>query len=583
MITRRILARCVGGALAGLCALSTAQAQDNFERDVGTAIDRGIEWLNNNAAFNNPSSAGDAAGIAMLALLEKRASGNPNDPPQGYDGASATDQGRLRNSAANILDRANETSFYAYRDGNFMFALSEYARTGGPDKSVLAPGNADYETIKQAMDRLVDRTLAGQQKAPAYPLAIDQGYWCYTGPGCKDSSTTQFAVAGLAAAKAFYTSGLSGDQAYNDPARAALIDTALALTKQAYELNAYTGSDNGNCNVLSASERGHGYNAAFGQVAGSYRPSLQQTASGVYIQLFGGSNVNTPMVQHYIEWLRNRYRWQDLDSLGNSWPGSSYWYYLWSSFKGMELIRNSGINPTGSNLGPDDLGQLPPASAPACNVRQETKNPNTFARVPSFGAGAVGYYAGFPAGQYFDYAHQILTHQCYDGAAPVNGTDGFFGCNNSPSRWNNYSSQSYALLVLQRATGGGCVDSDGDGICDSDDNCPAVSNPNQADRDNDGVGDACDNCPDVANPNQEDSDGDGVGDACEGGPITCDMDEDGDIDRNDIRAITRLKGQTVPPAPATADVNGDRRITVNDARGCTLRCNLPKCAVVNPG
>jgi len=579
MITRRLLAQCSGGLLAGLFAVGTAQAQANFEQDVSTAIDRGIEWLNNQGAFNNPSSASDASGLAMLALLEKRASGDPDDPPQGYDGANATDQARLRNAAAYILDRANETSFYAYRDGNWMFALSEYARTGGPDKSVLAPGNVDYETIKQTMDRLVDRTLAAQQRAPSYPNAIDQGYWCYTGPGCKDSSTTQFAVAGLAAAKSFYTSGDSGDQAYNDAARAASIDTALALTRQAYELNAYVGSDNASCFTLTATERGHGYNSQFGSVGG-YRPSLAQTASGVYIQLFGGANVNTPMVQRYIEWLRNRYRWQDLDNLGNSWPGSTYWYYLWSSFKGMELIRNSGIAPSGSNLGPDDLGQLPAASAPACPVRQENKNPASFARVPSFGAQGAGFYAGFPEGQYFDYAHQILTHQCYDGSAPISGNDGYFGCNAAPGRWNAYSSQSYALLVLQRAVGGGCVDSDGDGVCDADDNCPADANANQADRDNDGVGDVCDNCPDVANPNQEDSDGDGTGDACEGGPVTCDMDADGDIDRADIRMINALRGQTVPPAPDTADFNNDGRITVNDSRGCTLRCNLPRCAIV---
>jgi hypothetical protein len=36
------------------------------------------------------------------------------------------------------------------------------------------------------------------------------------------------------------------------------------------------------------------------------------------------------------------------------------------------------------------------------------------------------------------------------------------------------------------------VDSDGDGFSDGADNCPAVSNPNQADADLDGVGDACD-------------------------------------------------------------------------------------------
>ncbi|MFK8103872.1 MAG: FG-GAP-like repeat-containing protein, partial [Saprospiraceae bacterium] len=35
-------------------------------------------------------------------------------------------------------------------------------------------------------------------------------------------------------------------------------------------------------------------------------------------------------------------------------------------------------------------------------------------------------------------------------------------------------------------------DTDGDGICDNDDNCPNAANPNQADADNDGIGDICD-------------------------------------------------------------------------------------------
>lgn len=80
-------------------------------------------------------------------------------------------------------------------------------------------------------------------------------------------------------------------------------------------------------------------------------------------------------------------------------------------------------------------------------------------------------------------------------------------------------------------------DADGDGICDQEDNCPAIGNVNQADADSDGVGDACDgcsldplndvdldglcgntdNCPFVANGPQQDSEAmpDGVGDACD--------------------------------------------------------------------
>ncbi len=78
-------------------------------------------------------------------------------------------------------------------------------------------------------------------------------------------------------------------------------------------------------------------------------------------------------------------------------------------------------------------------------------------------------------------------------------------------------------------------DDDGDGIPNSDDNCPTVPNADQADRDGDGLGDVCDacpddagndqdgdgvcgnvdNCPTVANPDQRDTEGDGLGDACD--------------------------------------------------------------------
>lgn len=515
---KRTFKRCVAAGAAMLAIAGAAGAATPFQTDVGTAIDRGIEWLANNGAFTNPSSAGDASGLAMLALLEKRASGNPADPPQGYAGANAIDQVRLKSAAAYILDQANETTFYAYRDGAWMFALASYALSGGPDKSVLATGNADYETIKEAMDRLVDRALANQRTSATVGGADPArwGYWCYVNAGCEDSSTTQFVSAGLDAAKVFYGSAKSGDQAYADAARLAAVNAALALVKSAYESNAATGSDNAGCNVLTASERGHGYNSF---LTSGYKPSLQQTASGIYIQLFGGSDINTPRVQNYMEWVRNRYRWQDLDSLGNGWPGLSYWYYLWSSFKGMEVLRQSGVLPNPGNLGPNSYGTLPAASAPGCVVRQENKDPATYARVPAFGVGGVGYYGAEAKNQYFDYAHQIIGHQCYDGSLPIGGSDGYFGCNGAPGYWNSYSSQSYALLVLQRSTG------------------VVIQR--------------------------------------------CDVDGDGDVDRSDIALIRAAIG-SAPGANDPRDDNLDGKVTINDVRSCTLRCTRASCAVELP-
>ena len=78
-------------------------------------------------------------------------------------------------------------------------------------------------------------------------------------------------------------------------------------------------------------------------------------------------------------------------------------------------------------------------------------------------------------------------------------------------------------------------DADGDGACGDVDNCPVADDPTQTDFDGDGLGDVCDvcpadaandadgdglceasdNCPIIANPDQLDTDGDNQGDACD--------------------------------------------------------------------
>ena len=75
------------------------------------------------------------------------------------------------------------------------------------------------------------------------------------------------------------------------------------------------------------------------------------------------------------------------------------------------------------------------------------------------------------------------------------------------------------------------IDTDGDGVADTSDNCPNVANADQVDVDGDGIGDACDNCASVANPDQADSDGDVVGDSCDNCQSSSNadqLDDDGD-------------------------------------------------------
>ena len=525
------------GMLCGIAlCLSGTQALaaiTNFSTDVATSIDNGLAWLDSVGAFNNPSSANDAAGLVLLALEEKRQSADPNSLTQGYSAASAPDQARMNNVVAYILANHIPQEVYAYRDGQDMMALSVYLRTGGPNPGTLA-----------GINTLFDRIIASQNPS---------GYWCYEYFGltsCDDSSTTQLVIAGLAAVRAVYS-----DPSYSDPARLAQLNTATANARAAYAANGLAGEACSPGGILSATERGHGYNL------GNCN-STQQTASGTWIQVVGGADLNDVNVQGYLEWLRNRYRYTNTTPTEQFWP--SYWYYLWSSSKAYAFIEDSGVIPNPGNLSPADIGTLPPASAPAYVDREVHLDPTTVARVPLFGAGGAGYYSdpNEPARVYFDYAYTILTHQVAGGQyLDANGT----------TRWDNYAAQAYALLVLQRSVGGGCIDSDGDGVCDNVDNCVSTPNPNQEDGDGDGVGDVCDNCPVTPNADQDPA-------ACQNQVLVCDVDSDGDIDKIDLSLISRARNQPASGPDDPRDANGDGVITATDMKACTPKCTRPYCA-----
>lgn len=123
-------------------------------------------------------------------------------------------------------------------------------------------------------------------------------------------------------------------------------------------------------------------------------------------------------------------------------------------------------------------------------------------------------------------------------------------------------------------------DTDGDEHVDFSDNCPGVSNADQADHDADGIGDACDLCPTLANPDQLDADGDGVGDVCDdcvsvADPSQADSDTDGVGDACD-NCIAVRNGPLHPDSGGAVqrDTDGD---------GCGNACDpdLNEDGIVN--
>jgi hypothetical protein len=61
-------------------------------------------------------------------------------------------------------------------------------------------------------------------------------------------------------------------------------------------------------------------------------------------------------------------------------------------------------------------------------------------------------------------------------------------------------------------------------------------------------------------------------------PLMCDVDADGDVDRDDYRAILGSRNQPASGPDDPMDANGDGVITIRDAKLCIKECTLPQCA-----
>ena len=110
-----------------------------------------------------------------------------------------------------------------------------------------------------------------------------------------------------------------------------------------------------------------------------------------------------------------------------------------------------------------------------------------------------------------------------------------------------------------------CADMDGDGVCDTNDNCPDHANEDQADCDDDGIGDVCA----IADGLSEDCNANGTPDGCDiaggdsedcnanGVPDECDI-ENGDSTDNNANGVPDECD------PCVGDLNDDALVDAAD-------------------
>ncbi len=460
--TRNLMLSALALTLSAPTAVQAGECQATpFACAVDQAIQAGLQYYRNTERGTGSFTGGGDFQhnfFGVLAFLEKRRGVGWQGQVQGYEGMDPNDQALVVRGVTSMINadtaltNPNQVP-YTYVTGGNLMALSVFAATGGPDDVGAAV------TVSQA----IANGVVSLQRAQG----MGNQAWLYNGPGT-DLSTTQFAVAGLAASEN-------------------LIEGAsMTLARVPQMLMANTTIQDG----------GLQYNPGNGS-------NSSMTASGIWCYRLAQVPAGDPRVQAAMGWMRQNYTYDNMglgrpNSMIGPWSGTSDLYYMWAFTKALAVSPDDGL---GGAIYANAFGDRDP--------------------------GALGYPEEIPE-QYFDMAYSILQWQDPNGAW---GT-GFGG---SIRGWGE-STHGFALLTLERSLGGVCLDTDDDGLCGLDDNCPDLPNPDQADEDEDGVGDACDNCPKVVNRGQDDRDSDGSGDACDryecvpdGLPEVCDgLDNDCD-------------------------------------------------------
>lgn len=553
--------KAAAGVLAfgvGSASAQISQPITNFSNDVETAIDWGINWHDARGHLRAvDNTCGDGAGLAALAVLEKRrADPAQNALSQGWQFANAVDQTRITNVIQYISTRqAVVSNRMNYRDGADAMALSLYLRTQGPDPA---------GTVEAALVDRVTRLLSHQNAS---------GYWNYQIPSTRnDSSVTQLVVGGLSAAKGVFQSAQ-----FANPALAAQITAALANTAAAYAAHGA-----GTPNAVSATERAHAY---LWPNSNTHYGSLQQTSSATWALIAGGRDVNDPAVQGYIEWIRNHYSYSNTVEFDNAerWL-ESIQYYMWSATKAMRLIELQN-NALPGSITPAQLGTLPDSVTPS--YRQFQLNPAVQMRFAAFedpanyvaplvpvnpNQGGPGYYSDPDETPrwYFDFAYTLLAKQQQN-----SGNAATFGrLWSDDARHEPCADQAWAILVLERAIGGVCSDIDEDGVCDEVDNCVNTPNADQTDANNNGIGDACEVCCDfpagdpIASTEQACSQGGGVAVA--------------DVLCVDVVCCAGVQGEVSPYLISAAECERAGGREIDEAICCDeeLCCRLPNGAAV---